>query len=67
MKQFIIAIDSFKQLRNPNRNFIYIDKTRFMPLLLNKEDRFNPAPSPWVVERTFAWLTKARRLAKNYE
>lgn len=30
-------------------------------------DGFQPAPFRWVVERTFAWLGMARRLARNYE
>ena len=30
-------------------------------------DGFIPAPFRWVIERTFAWLTFARRLSKNYE
>jgi len=28
---------------------------------------FTPAPFRWVVERTFAWLEKARRLCRDYE
>lgn len=29
--------------------------------------RFEVQPKRWIVERTFAWLGNARRLAKDYE
>jgi transposase len=29
--------------------------------------RFEHLPRPWVVERTFAWLNRCRRLASDFE
>ena len=31
------------------------------------EPGFNVRPWRWVVERTFGWMTKWRRLVRNYE
>ncbi len=32
-----------------------------------QQQGFVPLPRHWVVERTFAWLGKCRRLSKDYE
>lgn len=31
------------------------------------QDNFQVQPRRWVVERTFAWLMRYRRLVRNYE
>lgn len=41
---------------------------RYFPELCGKlEKGFKVIPKRWKVERTFAWLTFARRLVKDYE
>lgn len=43
---------------------------RYDPELLKEVEQrgtFNVLPRRWVVERTFAWLSKCRRLSKDYE
>jgi len=43
---------------------------RYTPELLEQlglQKTFNVLPRRWVVERTFAWLGKNRRLSKDYE
>jgi transposase len=34
---------------------------------IDSEPGFNVLPRRWVVERTFAWMTRWRRLVRNYE
>jgi transposase len=35
--------------------------------LQEKPKSFQVTPRRWVVERTFAWLSRSRRLARDYE
>jgi len=43
------------------------DRQRWRYGLKEKPSGFQVLPRRWVVERTFAWLGQARRLAKGYE
>lgn len=48
-----------------HQNWVLINE---QPVLLPKPKRsFQPQRKRWVVERTFAWLTRFRRLARDYE
>lgn len=43
-------------------------KGKIQWIVVNKKaGPFKVLPKRWVVERTFAWLTNFRRLAKDYE
>jgi transposase len=33
----------------------------------DRAKRFTPLPKRWIVERTFGWFTKSRRLCRDYE
>lgn len=36
-------------------------------VIKRSEKSFKPLPKRWIVERTFAWLGKFRRLSKDFE
>jgi len=50
-----------------------MDKARFLDFVIevvrriDKESGFKVLPRRWVVERTFGWLTRWRRLVRDYE
>jgi transposase len=45
----------------------YLDVTVEVVRRIDKEPGFKVLPRRWVVERTFAWLTRWRRLVRDYE
>lgn len=50
-----------------------MDKAAFLDFVveavrrIDKEPGFKVLPRRWVVERTFGWLTRWRRLVRDYE
>jgi putative transposase len=51
--------------RSPRRGFIVTPDHQFQRVVLPA--RFEPLPRRWVVERSFAWIGRNRRLSKEYE
>ena len=43
------------------------DKGIELELVKRKEERFKILPKRWIVERTFSWMSRYRRLSKDYE
>lgn len=39
----------------------------FIEIISRPTGRFEIQPKRWIVERTFGWLNRSRRLAKSYE
>jgi putative transposase len=51
--------------RSPRRGFIVTPDHQFQRVVLPA--RFEPLPRRWVVERSFAWIGRNRRMSKEYE
>lgn len=53
-------------IKRPSKRF-WVSKDTPIDLIPRIEEGFKVQPRRWVVERTFAWLGRNRRLSKEYE
>ncbi len=59
------AID-LEIIKRPQKRF-WVHQDTSEELLPKPEECFKVQPKRWIVERTFAWLSRSRRLSKEYE
>jgi transposase len=45
----------------------WVQWTWLVEIITRPRGRFEIQPKRWIVERTFGWLNRSRRLAKSYE
>lgn len=48
-------------------SFVWVQWLWFVEIVSRPSGRFEIQPKRWIVERTFGWLNRSRRLAKSYE
>jgi putative transposase len=48
-------------------NWVFAHWLRFLEIVKRPPHRFAIVAKRWIVERTFAWLSRCRRLSKDYE
>jgi putative transposase len=48
-------------------NWVFAHWLRFLEIVKRPPNRFAIVAKRWIVERTFAWLSRCRRLSKDYE
>jgi putative transposase len=48
-------------------NWVFAHWLRFLEIVPRPAKTFAVVPKRWIVERTFAWLSRCRRLSKDYE
>jgi len=48
-------------------NWVFAHWLRFLEIVKRPTNRFAIVAKRWIVERTFAWLSRCRRLSKDYE
>ena len=53
-------------IKRPQRRF-WVHQDTAIELLPKVEEGFKIQPKRWIVERTFAWIGRNRRLSKEYE
>jgi putative transposase len=48
-------------------NWVFAHWLRFLEIVKRPKNKFVIVAKRWIVERTFAWLSRCRRLSKDYE